>query len=53
MTFREWLSGMWQRHQEEIDQEMGMMPEYDLKTYFKTYKYWLIREYKHQMKKEK
>ena len=51
--FSDWLQGMWQRHQEEIDQEMGMMPEYDLKKYFGKYKYWLKREYLRQRNNER
>ena len=44
---------MWQRHQEEIDQEMGMMPEYAFKKYFGKYKYWLKREYLRQRNNER
>lgn len=51
--FGGWLQGMWQRHQEEIDQEMGTMPDYNLQKYFGKYKYWLKHEYLRQRNNER
>ena len=48
MTFRHWLSEMWLNHKDEY-YEMGQpVPEVDLAQYFRNYKYWLKREYRHQ-----
>ena len=48
MTFRQWLQEMWMTHKDELD-SIGQSLDYDLKDYFNKYKYWLKREYKHQM----
>jgi hypothetical protein len=51
MRFRHWLTEMWLQHKDEY-LDMGLVvPEKDLSQYFKQYKYWLKREYKHQMNK--
>ena len=48
MTFRHWIQEMWMQHKDEY-MELGMsIPESDAQEYFRKYKYWLKREYKHQ-----
>lgn len=47
--FREWLQEMWMQHKDEID-GLGLRCDYDIQHYFNKYKYWLKREYKHQVK---
>lgn len=48
--FREWLQEMWMQHKDELD-GLGIRPSYDVADYFNRYKYWLKREYQHQMRK--
>jgi hypothetical protein len=50
MTFRLWLQDMWYRHLDELA-EFRQTADYDLPTYFNRYKYWLKREYRHQLAK--
>ena len=50
MTFRQWLQERWYQHVLEIEEWTGQMPGYPLKEYFRRYKWWLKREYKHQQK---
>jgi hypothetical protein len=50
-NFRSWLQEMWMQHKDELD-SLGIRCEYDMVYYFSKYKYWLKREYKHQMRKE-
>jgi uncharacterized protein CbrC (UPF0167 family) len=47
--FREWLQEMWMSHKDELD-GLGQHIDYDIADYFNRYKYWLKREYKHQMR---
>ena len=49
MKFRTWLQEMWMQHKDELSQH-GQALNYDLAEYFNRYKYWLKREYKHQMR---
>ena len=51
--FRNWLTGKWQEHIEEIETYEGFMPKYDSKFWFNKYKYWLKAEYKRQMLNER
>lgn len=46
-SFRNWLQEMWMQHKDELAYH-GERLDYDLKTYFNKYKYWLKREYQHQ-----
>ena len=49
--FRHWVHELWLENCKERF-EHGLDPFDNAEVYFKTYKYWLKREYKHQMKKE-
>ena len=47
MTFRNWLQEKWFEHKDEY-MELGIaIPESNLEEYFRRYKWWLKREYKH------
>lgn len=46
MTFRQWVYEVWQQNCDE-HAEYHELP-YTQEQYFKMYKYWLKREYKHQ-----
>lgn len=50
-SFRSWLQEQWFLHKEELD-GYGQKLDYDLKQYFNKYKFWLKREYRHQMRAE-
>ena len=50
--FRYWLNEKWYEHQEECAQWHSESNFSDAKTYFKTYKWWLKREYRHQQRTE-
>jgi len=50
MSFRHWVHEMWTQNKDELF-EFRQMP-YDQAEYFGKYKYWLKREYKHQMEKD-
>lgn len=39
---------MWYEHKAELEY-YGQQCDYDLRHYFNKYKYWLKREYKHQV----
>jgi hypothetical protein len=47
--FRLWLQKKWFEHTDELD-SIGLPVNYTSADYFKKYKYWLKREYRHQMK---
>jgi hypothetical protein len=49
MTFRHWLQEMWMQYKDEC-QNHNLPIQYNLKSYFNQYKYWLKREYRHQTK---
>ena len=49
MNFRQWLQEMWYEHQTEI-LGMGQTIDYTAKDYFARYRWWLRREYRHQVK---
>lgn len=51
MPFRQWLQEKWFEHREELE-SFGQTCEYDVKHYFNKYKYWLKREYQHQVRKK-
>ncbi len=48
MTFRQWVHEMWLQNKDELF-EFKQMP-YDQSEYFNKYKYWLKREYQHQIR---
>ena len=49
-SFRMWLQEMWYDHLDEL-MSLGLPPpKYALEQYFAKHKYWLKREYKHQVK---
>lgn len=50
--FRVWLQEMWMLHKDEYSDINQIVPERDLETYFRKYKYWLKREYKYQKKQK-
>lgn len=47
-SFRTWLQEMWMQHKDEYADLHIPIPESDLTEYFRKYKYWLKREYRHQ-----
>lgn len=49
-SFRNWLRIKWEEHKIEFEAYEGSLPGYDCKAYFSTYKYWLVREFKHEMR---
>ena len=49
--FRTWLQNIWMANADERS-NMGF-DRITLEEYFKRYKYWLKREYKHQQKQSK
>ena len=50
-AFKLWLSRIYMEHKDEA-MELGL-PVYDANTYFRMYKYWLKREFKHQQAESK
>jgi predicted solute-binding protein len=48
MTFRHWIQEMWMQHKDEYMELNLAIPESSAQEYFRKYKYWLKREYKHQ-----
>ena len=50
-SFRIWLQERWYEHLDELD-SIGQKCDYNVSDYFNKYKYWLKREYRHQMKDE-
>jgi predicted solute-binding protein len=48
MTFRHWIQEMWMQHKDEYMELNMSIPESSAQEYFRKYKYWLKREYKHQ-----
>jgi hypothetical protein len=46
--FREWCREKWFQYREECEAYM-QQPVLDADHYFKVYKYWLKREYKHEL----
>jgi hypothetical protein len=53
MDFRHWCTQKWFDHCDEVESFEGSRPNYDSKRYFNMYKWWLKREYRHEMKGEK
>ena len=53
MSFRHWCAEKWYQHCDEIYSLTGQNPLYDSAEYFGMYKWWLKREYRHEMKGEK
>jgi hypothetical protein len=51
--FRIWLGRQWEEHKMEFEGYEGKLPDYNTKTWFNRYKYWLIREFKHEMRFKK
>jgi hypothetical protein len=49
MNFRSWCREKWFEHKDELE-SYGQSPAYDANEYFSRYKYWLKREYRHQMR---
>ena len=45
-AFRIWLQQIYMEHKDEAE-ALGFQT-YDANTYFRTYRYWLKREFKHQ-----
>lgn len=50
MTFRAWLQEMWMKHKDEYAELNQLVPQASVEVYFQQYKYWLKREYRHQMR---
>ncbi len=51
-SFRLWAQEMWFEHMDELA-GYGLPVTYSSKDYFQRYKYWLKREYTHQIKRSK
>ena len=49
--FKLWLMRIYMEHKEEAS-SYGF-PTYDAESYFRNHKYWLKREYKHQLEQSK
>jgi len=45
--FRNWLQEMWMQHKEECYEWHATLSESNSEEYFRKYKWWLKREYKH------
>jgi hypothetical protein len=50
MNFRQWVQEKWYEHLAELE-AYGLKPQLTARQYFGTYKYWLKREYRHQLEK--
>lgn len=48
--FRNWVHNLWLENCEEHDNDH--IPKYSQTEYFNRYKYWIKREYRHQLKVE-
>jgi hypothetical protein len=46
--FKFWVQELWMQHKDEYSDLKIPIPEKDMGEYFRVYKYWLKREYKHQ-----
>jgi hypothetical protein len=49
MGFRQWLIEKWAEHCTEHEAWCRTMPNYTSRDYFNKYKWWLRREYRHQV----
>jgi hypothetical protein len=49
-AFRHWLHELWLQNSDE-QRDYGQLP-YSQEEYFRRYKYWLKREYRHQKAKQ-
>ena len=49
MTFRMWCNEKWYEHRDEMESYCQGLP-YTSKEYFNKYKFWLKREYRHQLR---
>lgn len=45
--FRNWVRELWMQHKDEYSELKLPIPEEDLEEYFRKYKYWLKREFRH------
>jgi hypothetical protein len=52
-NFRHWVQELWMQHKDEYSDLKLPIPEDDISEYFRKYKYWLKREYRHQTQKSK
>jgi hypothetical protein len=50
--FRYWVQEIWMQHKDECVDWNIKLNEADVSEYFKKYKYWLKREYKHRMREK-
>jgi hypothetical protein len=48
-AFRNWLRNKWYEHLDEIATYGLPTPPYTSEFYYRTYKWWLKREYKHEI----
>ena len=51
MSFRSWCTQMWFAHRDEVESYTGKLPDYKAKDYFTKYKWFLKREYLHEVSK--
>jgi hypothetical protein len=51
-SFRHWCQEKWYQHQDEL-LSYGQPVCYSAQEYFNRYKFWLKREYKHQLEQSK
>ncbi len=49
MNFRSWCYEKWNEHKDEMESYCQGLP-YSSQEYFNKYKYWLKREYRHQVR---
>lgn len=52
MSFRNWLIVRWQEHVEELLLWEHCTPKYGSADYFRKYRWWLRREYRHFINSE-
>jgi hypothetical protein len=52
-SFRNWIQELWMQHKDEYADLKLPIPEETLTEYFQKYKFWLKREYRHQLTLEK
>lgn len=49
--FRSWLNQIWFEHKTEFEMYNQKFPDYTQEEYFKKYRWWLKREFKHRTNK--
>lgn len=52
VAFRYWLQEKWYEHLDELEAWGKVVPDYQIREYFAKYRWWLRREYRHQVKSQ-